>query len=145
MGSEGNELVENVTPILKNKTNRPLGVTLIAIVVMVFGAVAALFGLLGMLSGFAIGLMGFPGGAGFAFLAGFVGLVLGLVYICAGIGLWNLNPWAWWLAFLAGIIGFVFALGSPVWMVVWALVVGYLFIVRAHFGTLPAVPRIVNA
>jgi len=112
---------------------RPLGVLLIAIVAVAFGIVTALLGLLGMLTGFVTGLMSSPGGAGREFVAGLVGLILGAAYIFAGAGLLALRPWAWWLATLIGIVGFVISLGSPVWMIVWAALVGYLFIVRGNF------------
>jgi len=118
----------------QKETGRPFGVTVIAVVVMAFGAITAILGLLGMLTGFVTGIMDPSRGAGYAFLGGFVGLVLGGLYVLAGVGLWNLRSWAWWLAILAGIVGFVLAFGSPVWMVVWALLAGYLFVVRANFG-----------
>ena len=138
-------VVENQTVVLKRNLDRPFGVSLIAVVVIVFGIVAALAGLLGMLTGFVIGATGSVGGGGLAFIAGLAGVVLGAMYVIAGIGLWNLRPWAWWLAFLVGIVGVVLSIGSPLWMVLWAVLVCYLFVVRAHFGTLPVIPRIVNA
>lgn len=138
-------MVDTILDLNRKNSERPLGVAVIAVVVIVFGIVAAIVGLLGMLAGFAIGIMGFPGGAGLTFLAGLAGLVLGAIYVIAGIGLWDLRPWAWWVAVLAGVVGFLLALGSPIWMVMWALLVGYLFVVRAHFGTLPNVPRLVKA
>ena len=119
---------------------RPLGVAVIALVVMAFGAVAALLGLAGMLVGFVSGIMDSPRGGGREFLAGVAGLVLGAAYVIAGIGLWNTRAWAWWLAVLAGAVGFVLAFGSPVWMVLWAGVVVYLILVRGNFGVLKAKP-----
>src|SRR5258705_11292969 len=107
-------------------TGRPLGVSVIAVVVMAFGVVTAILGPLGMLVGFVSGIMDSPRGGGREFLAGVAGLLLGAAYVIAGIGLWNLRPWAWWLATLAGAVGFVIALGSPVWMLLWGALVVYL-------------------
>ena len=119
---------------------RPLGGAVIALVVMAFGALTAVFGLAGMLVGFVSGIMDSPRGGGREFLAGVAGLVLGAAYVVAGIGLWNTRAWAWWLAVLAGAVGFVLALGSPVWMVLWAGLVVYLILVRGNFGVLKAKP-----
>jgi lysylphosphatidylglycerol synthetase-like protein (DUF2156 family) len=138
-------VTENKLTDEQKRNERPFGVSLIALVVMLVGAVTLVLGLLGMLFGFVTGIMDAGRGSGFAFLAGVAGVILGAVYVLAGIGLWNLRAWAWWLAVLAGVVGFVLAIGSPFWMVTWALVAAYLFVVRVHFGTLPNVPRIVNA
>ena len=138
-------MTENKTSDEQKRSERPFGVSLIALVVMLVGAVTVVLGLLGMLFGFATGIMDASRGAGIAFLAGVAGVVLGAVYLIAGFGLWNLRAWAWWLAVLAGVVGIVLAFGSPLWMVTWALVAAYLFVVRVHFGTLPNVPRLVSA
>jgi hypothetical protein len=87
-----------------------------------------------------------PGGGGRVFLAGAAGLVLGGAYVIAGAGLWSLRPWAWWLAVLAGLVGLVLAIGSPVWMLLWGALVVYLVLVRNIFGVLkgklPNVPAV---
>ena len=127
------------------ESGRPLGVSAISVVVMAFGVVTAVLGLLGMLVGFVSGIMDAPRGGDRVFLAGVAGLVLGAAYVLAGAGLWSLRPWAWWLATLAGALGFVLALGSPVWMLVWAALVVYLFLVRGSFGVLKGFPRVVHA
>ena len=119
---------------------RPLGVAVIALVVMAFGALTALFGLAGMLVGSVSGIMDSPRGGGREFLAGVAGLVLGAAYVVAGIGHGTTRAWAWWLATLAGVVGFVVAFGSPVWMVLWAGLVVYLILVRGNFGVLKAKP-----
>ena len=121
-------------------TQRPLGVAVVSLVVMAFGVVTAVLGIAGMLVGFVSGIMDSPRGGGREFLAGVAGLVLGAAYVIAGIGLWNLRSWAWWLAVLAGAVGFVVALGSPVWMVLWAGLVVYLVLVRGNFGIFKAKP-----
>ena len=117
-------------------SQRPLGVAVLAVVVMAFGVITAVLGLLGMLVGFVSGIMDSPRGGGREFLAGVAGLVLGAAYLFAGVGLWSLRPWAWWLAVLVGAVGFIVAFGSPVWMLLWAGLVVYLVLVRNHFGVL---------
>src|SRR6266581_5729403 len=119
---------------------RPLGVSVLAVVVLAFGVVTALLGLFDVLSGIVIGVMNSPNAGGRALLAGVVSIVLGAVYFVAGAGLWSLRPWAWWIAVLAGIVGVVLAYGSILWMVLWAAIVVYLVLVRKSFGVLPNVP-----
>ena len=135
-------MVETKTVVVSGNSSRPLGVAVIAVVVVAFGIITALLGLLGMLTGMVTGIMDAPRGSGREFLSGFIGLVLGLVYVFAGLGLWALRPWAWWLSILVGIVGFVIAFGSPLWMVLWAGLVVYLFLVRSNFGTLRTVRRV---
>jgi len=138
-------MFQNKSTTERTEKERPFGVSVIAVVVMAFGALTTILGLLGMLVGFVSGIMDTSRGAGFVFAGGLVGLLLGVVYVLAGVGLWNLRAWAWWLAFLVGIVGFVLAFGSPFWMVTWLVLAAYLFVVRATFGTLPNVPRVVKA
>jgi hypothetical protein len=137
-------MARNRMVIEMGTSRRPLGVSVIAVIAIVLGIVTAVLGLLGVLTGFVSGIMDSPRGAGREFLAGVVGLVLGAAYVLAGVGLWNLRPWAWWLAVLVGIVGFALAFGSPVWMVIWAVLVVYLFLVRGTFGVLPGAPRLIT-
>src|SRR6266850_1771908 len=117
--------------LLRDPGNRPLGVTVLAIVVMAFGIITALLGLLDVLAGIVVGVMNSPRAGGRALLDGAASIVLGAVYIVAGAGLWSLRPWAWWLAVLVGIVGFVLAIGSALWMILWAAIVVYLVLVRS--------------
>jgi lysylphosphatidylglycerol synthetase-like protein (DUF2156 family) len=112
---------------------------------MAFGVVTALLGLLDVLTGIVVGVMNSPRAGGRALLDGAVSIVLGAVYIVAGVGLWALRPWAWWLAVLVGIVGFVLAIGSALWMILWAAIVVYLVLVRNSFGVLRNVPKLVQA
>jgi len=131
--------------LLRDPGNRPLGVTVLAIVVMAFGIITALLGLLDVLAGIVVGVMNSPRAGGRALLDGAASIVLGAVYIVAGAGLWSLRPWAWWLAVLVGIVGFVLAIGSALWMILWAAIVVYLVLVRSSFGVLRDVPKLVRA
>lgn len=124
---------------------RPLGVSVLALVVLAFGLVSAVLGLIDILSGIAIGVMHSPNAGGRALLVGVPLALIGAVYLVAGAGLWSLRPWAWWLAVAAGTVGFVLALGSVLWMALWAAVVVYLVLVRKSFGVLPDVPSPAHA
>ena len=127
-----------IQPIVENG-RRPLGVTLLAIVALAIGVVNAVLGLLHVATGLVVGIMDFPRPGGSGLLGGLAMMVVGAVYFVVGLGLWSLRPWAWWLGVLASVVGFVVALGSPVWMVVWAALAVYLFLMRGRFNvSLPA-------
>jgi hypothetical protein len=119
---------------------RPLGVSVLAIVVLAFGVVTALVGLFDTLRGAVEGLMGSPNAGARALLGGAGLLLLGAVYFVAGAGLWSMRPWAWWLAAAASVVGLVVAFGAVVTMAIWAAVLVYLVLVRKSFGVLPNVP-----
>jgi hypothetical protein len=126
-------------------SRRPLGVTVLAVVVVAFGIVTALLGLVDVLAGIVVGVMNSPRAGGRALLDGIASLLLGAVLVVAGAGLWALRPWAWWLAVLTGIVGVVLALGSILWMVLWAAIVVYLVLVRSSFGVLANRPKLFTA
>lgn len=102
---------------------RPLGVTLLAILDIIVGAIMLL---LGVLAGGAIGL--------FTVLLG--GLVL-----ASGIGLWRLRPWAWTLSVVAtgagfalNVLGGVAGNGRAAFTaIIQGLLLAYLWAVREHF------------
>ncbi len=119
---------------------RPLGVSVLAIVVLAFGVVTALVGLFGALLGAVEGVMGSPNQGARSLLGGAGLILLGAVYLVAGAGLWSLRPWAWWLAAAASVVGLVVAFGAVITMAVWAAVLVYLVLVRRSFGVLPNVP-----
>ena len=122
-----------IQPIVENG-RRPLGVTLLAIVALAIGVVNAVLGLLHVATGLVVGIMDFPRPGGSGLLGGLAMMVVGAVYFVVGLGLWNLRPWAWWLGVLASVVGFVVALGSPVWMIVWAALAVYLILMRGKFN-----------
>ena len=124
---------------------RPLGVSVLALVVLAFGLVSVVLGLIDVLAGIVYGVMDSPHAGGRALLAGVPLMVIGAAYLLAGAGLWSLRPWAWWLAVAAGTVGFVLAFGSVLWMALWAAVVVYLVLVRKSFGVLPNVPSPAHA
>ena len=116
--------------------SRPLGITIIAIIM-------GIQGILGIISG--IMLLASSGGGLFA--AGIITLVLGVLYLILAWGLWTLQTWAFWATVVLEVIALldgIFALGqsgffSGIVNVVLAIVILiYLFAdrnVRAAFRT----------
>lgn len=66
---------------------------------------------------------------------GVVGGLLGAAFVVAGVGLWTLRPWAWWLAVIVGAVGLLLSLGSILWMALFAAVLVYLVVVHESFST----------
>lgn len=124
---------------------RPLGVTILAILTILFGLALIFFGLALMALG-AIGAVALqaavdagqiPGWiVGFLVIIGALILLFGIIGMAAGVGLWRLRPWAWWLTLIVGIFSIIFGAVSFQWISValWLIIVIYLFVVRQHFG-----------
>ena len=141
-------MVQRRQVVITAESARPFGVSAIAVIVGVYGLFTALLGFLELQTGFTTGIWGTSRGAGFEFLGWPAGLLIGAAYVAAGVGLWNLRRWAWWLAILGGIVGFAFAVlgyvlasGSIIGMLIWGGLLAYLFVVRGNFGVLKGVPQ----
>lgn len=80
-----------------SKTNRPLGVTILAILQL-------LGGILGILAGLAI-VMVFP--VLLTLIIGAVLLIVGLLGLIVGWGLYTMKSWAWMLAMILNIISII--------------------------------------
>jgi hypothetical protein len=123
---------------------RPLGVTILAILA-IFAAVVLLVG--GSLSLLATAMPGLTSEQVQLVQAlGAVMLVLGVLYLAGGVGLLQLTLWGWWLAIIASVISAAanaaqIAINPAFWweptpaLVLSLLILGYLFVVRGHFGT----------
>lgn len=79
---------------------RPTGVTIIA-ALMIIGGVLGIIGSIAIIG--LLGTMGFGVGA----LIGIVALASSVLSLVAGIGLWQLKPWGWTLAFAIAVINIV--------------------------------------
>ena len=118
--------------------SRPLGITIIAIIL-------AIQGILGIIGG--ILLLAGSGGSGPLVLAAIITLVLGVLYLILAWGLWTLQPWAFWTTVVLEVIALIngiFALGQHnagpgiIGIVIALIVLIYLFAdrnVRAAFRT----------
>ncbi len=111
--------------------SRPIGV---AILIVLLGAIF-LLGAIGLylLAGFSAftGLPTFFGLGGA--LLGTVFLILALVFIGVGLGLWHLRPWAWWLAIIVLLLSIVGSLADLAGVVIPLILLIYLLLVRHHF------------
>ena len=113
--------------------SRPLGITIIAIIVAIYGVLSIIAGI-GLLS------------AGVT-VPGVIGLILGVLQLILAWGLWTLQPWAFWatviievITLLDGIYALVRGTSGPgiVTIVIALIVLIYLFAdrnVRAAFRT----------
>lgn len=88
---------------------RPIGVAILALLVILAGALLSLLAVLAVLGGLLI--LG-AGGGGLILAIAIVFLILALMLLGAGFGLWNLRPWAWWLAVLVVVLSLLGALGA---------------------------------
>jgi hypothetical protein len=106
-----------------------------AVIVILVGVVLTLLGLLTVLAlgiaGFAIG--GSVGAAVGTAIGGVI-LVMGLITLAAGLGLWRMRGWAWWLTVIVLILDLVFT-SSLVFAAFFLILIFYLAMVKKHFTT----------
>lgn len=111
---------------------RPLGVTIIAIFLILGGIIGILAGLAGF------GLFGTAEGAAPAFWSVYSGslLLVSIIELIVGIGLWMLKGWAWTIAAVVVILRvildvislfFGFSFSPIIALVIHAIVLWYLF------------------
>jgi uncharacterized membrane protein (DUF2068 family) len=80
--------------------NRPLGITLIAILAVINGLLGLCLPGIVIIGG-GIGAL-FSGGLGLIVVCGGLLLAAGpLLWLIVAYGAWNLRPWAWWLGMIA--------------------------------------------
>lgn len=98
------------------KTNRPTGIAVLAIL-YILGGIATI--ILGLAAGTILtAFLGASilGGLASVFAAFFV--ILGLICLVVGYGLWKGMKWAWWLTVILSALGILFGLisllGSPI-------------------------------
>jgi len=114
------------------RIRRPIGVALLAVVTAGFGLVVAALGLWDIARS-QPSLSGPPRALRLGPFEGLVNVVIGALFVVAGVGLWRMRIWAWWLAVLGSIVGLVLAYDSIPWMVAWAALLAYLILVRPAF------------
>ena len=124
---------------------RPMGVTVIAILAAISGVFQIMGGLFLLLGSSALG-MAFNSAAlgGLAAVIGAISLVIGILLLVFAWGAWGLQPWAWTLGVVLEAIAIVLGLfnlfngstGALVSIAVAALITWYLFQpdVRRAFG-----------
>lgn len=127
------------TPSARSK--RPLGVTFVAL----FAILAGFIALAGV-------VLVFVEPTANAILLSGISLLAALAFFAAGIGLWRLRSWAWWVTVILSILltisnvleatvtgTFVFrgsgsTIGNVILIVIYLLIVAYLVTVRQFFG-----------
>lgn len=86
---------------------RPIGVAILAILIILGGILLTILALLAILAGLLLL------GESPIFLAiALVFLILSVLLLAAGFGLWNLRPWAWWLAMIVLVLSLVNQIGG---------------------------------
>lgn len=112
---------------MESQKNRPLGVTLVAILTGIGGLIFLSSGLLLLIVGLGIIL-----------------LALGIAYLAMAYGLWNGRGWAWTITLILSVIGIIVDIASIVYgnvaaivsLIIHAVVIYYLYRpnVRTFFG-----------
>ena len=124
-------------PTTARPLHRPLLVALSAAVIIVIGALTVIVGILAALGlGILFGLIGGLGGFLVGAAIGAVYIIVGGILLIAGLGLWRMRSWAWWLSMLVAVVGLVASLNDEGYLgkVLWGFLVVYLIAVRRHFN-----------
>ncbi|MFW9833236.1 MAG: hypothetical protein ACFFEK_04520 [Candidatus Thorarchaeota archaeon] len=95
------------TPAYGGPKERPLGVTIIAVLQMLSAIILLVSGGLSMVAALALGPFGFL----FVFL-GAIFLIIGIIGFIIGYGLWTLKGWAWMVAFILNLLSVILAIIS---------------------------------
>ena len=83
---------------------RPLGITILGVLVVLASVIAFLIAVAGFIVGFASLIPGVGLDTGTLLLGAILYLILSAVLGFAGFGLLRPRPWAWWLAFLTTLV-----------------------------------------
>ncbi len=128
---------------------RPLGVSVIAALAFLFGALEVIGGILALTFSASFGVMmgGKEGAAAGALVGTMVGLPLlitGIISLVVGWGLWNGKGWAWWLTVIFTALGAIGAIAgllsapaiSIIYLVIELVILWYFFKphVKDYFG-----------
>jgi hypothetical protein len=115
---------------------RPIGVTIIAILSGLAG-IAEIVGGLGLM---ALGAIAGGAGAGIfgALTAVFGGVLalIGLITLGVAVGLWRMRGWAWWVAMIVNVISILISAASGTYFgaIFPVIIVIYLIVIRDKFG-----------
>ncbi len=134
---------------MSGSVNRPTGVTILAILAFIGGALQLATGVAAIVGGGLVGgIIGGTEGAavgGLVAISGLFLLVLGIVALLAGFGLWQLAGWAWLLTIAWAVLGLISAAltllggdigGAIISAIIPAIVIWYLYRpdIKAAFG-----------
>ena len=102
---EGKNIAEIPTPTAGYSApsgDRPLGVTILAVLEIVVGALGLFGGIMLLMVGAVIPFLG-----AFAAILGLIVTFLALIDLIVGWGLWTLKSWAWMVALIVNIINLI--------------------------------------
>lgn len=121
------------------RRRRPVGVTILAILTILFGILVVIGGIAVMGIAVVGGIFGTAFPAAQAFLYGGLAVALGIVALIGGAGLWGVKRWAWWLVIIIGVIQIIYygIFADYITVALWAIVVIYLIAVRKAFMGAP--------
>ena len=143
-------------PPMAMPKQRPLGVTILAILAILGGILALIVGLLALVVFSVVATLLPPelqGVAGVLVILSAIAALFGLLWIVGGIGLWRLRPWGWWLAIIASVFQLISGAAQaatplgPSWFSIGLglIILFYLVVVSQHFGIgaapQPAMPQ----
>lgn len=94
-------------PSYGGPSERPLGVTIIAVLQMLSAIILIFGGYTAIVIGAGLGIFG-----AFAAILGGILLIFGLIGFIIGWGLWTLKGWAWMIAFILNLLSVIFAILS---------------------------------
>jgi hypothetical protein len=120
-------------PATARPLHRPIIVAILAALVIIAGALVLIAGLLlalglGLLGGFAFGGVGAVVGVAI----GAVIVIVGAIMLIAGLGLWRLRSWAWWLTVIVVVIDLIGA--GLIGKIALGVLLVYLIVVRKYFN-----------
>ena len=111
----------------KKSEERPLGVEILAVGACLIGGLMVLMSMGMNWSAFASVML-----SGFESMGGLV-VVVGLLYIVSGVGLWSTESWGWWTGMIMNGIAVLSSFSAPVFMVISLAVMVYLYSIRDLF------------
>ncbi len=115
------------------RPSRPLGVAILAILVVLVGVILLLGAIALFFLSTAVAFAGLPT---FGLAGGVLALILlifALLWIGVGLGLWHLRSWAWWLAVIVMILSILGGIAALPSIVIPLIILIYLLLVRDHF------------
>jgi len=125
---------------------RPIGITILAVLVILAGLIAVLVTLLLVLAAVLL----IPAWGLLPVIVTGIVFLLAVLLLASGFGLLGLRPWAWWLAVIVLVLNLVFtfsqlgipglgtlATGQMITIAIQVLVLLYLFAVRGSFRSQP--------
>ena len=134
-----NSIFSETENYMESQKQRPLGVTIIAILTAIGGIVFLATGIAGVVASPFVSEF-----SGLSAATGIISLLLGIAYLVMAYGLWKGKRWAWTITLILSVIGIILAVasiavgnvGAIVSIIIHGIVIYYLYRpnVKAFFG-----------